>query len=217
MADRDDIPAPDAIAHAVAARYRALAPSAGSLSCGGALDVAAPREGEVVVDLGCGRGGDVVRAAALVGAAGLAIGVDGSEAMLAAARLRVDGLPNVQLVRSDLSAVALPPERADVVVSNCAINHARNKRAVYREVYRLLRPGGRFAVSDVVAERELPPEIRNDPAAWAACYGGAIPEATYLEAIAAAGLEGVAVVRRSEPYQKGGARVLSITVKGRRV
>jgi SAM-dependent methyltransferase len=217
MAGGDDIPASDAIAHAVSARYGALATSAGSLSCGGALDAAAPRAGETVVDLGCGRGGDVVRAAALVGAGGLAIGVDASEAMLAAARARVDGLPNVQLVRSDLAAVALPAERADVVVSNCAINHAPSKRAVFREVHRLLRPGGRFAVSDVVAERELPPEIRNDPAAWAACYGGAIPEPLYLEAIAAAGLEDVTVVRRTEPYVRGGARVFSITVQGRRV
>jgi arsenite methyltransferase len=217
MANRDDIPETAAIAHAVAARYGELATSPGSLSCGGALEVAAPREGEVVVDLGCGLGGDVVRAAALVGAGGLAIGVDASETMLAAARSRAEGLPNVQLVRSDLSAVALPGERADVVVSNCAINHAPNKRAVYREVYRLLRPGGRFVVSDIVAERELPPEIRNDAAAWAACYGGAIPEALYLEAIAAAGLEDVAVVRRTEPYLKGGASVLSITVQGRRV
>ena len=216
MADRDDIPATDAIAHAVAARYGALATSAGSLSCGGALDVAAPRPGETVVDLGCGRGGDVVRTAALVGSGGLAVGVDASEAMLGAARTRVDGLPNVRLVRSDLAAVALPAESADVVVSNCAINHAPNKRAVFREVHRILRTGGRFAVSDVVAERELPPEIRGDPAAWAACYGGAIPEHLYLEAIAAAKLEDVTVVRRTEPYEKGGARVLSITVQGRR-
>jgi arsenite methyltransferase len=216
MATGDDIPATAAIAHAVATRYDALAAAAGSLSCGGALDLAAPRDGETFVDLGCGRGGDVVRAAALVGSGGLAIGVDASEAMLDAARSRVEGLPNVRLVRSDLAAVTLPAERADVVISNCAINHAPNKRAVFREVHRLLRPGGRFVVSDVVAERELPPEIRADPAAWAACYGGAIPEQRYLEAIAAAGLEDVTVMRRTEPYDRGGARVLSITVQGRR-
>jgi len=216
MADRDDIPASDAIVHAVTVRYGALATSAGSLSCGGSPDVAAPQPGETVVDLGCGRGGDIARAAALVGSGGVAIGVDASEAMLAAARLRVDGLGNVRLVRSDLASVALPAESADVVVSNCAINHAPNKRAVFREVHRILRTGGRFAVSDVVAERELPPEIRGDPAAWAACYGGAIPEPLYLAAIAAAGLDGVTVVRRTDPYEKGGARVLSITVQGRR-
>jgi SAM-dependent methyltransferase len=216
MADRDDTPATDAIAKAVATRYGALATSAGSLSCGGALDVAAPRPGELVVDLGCGRGGDLVRAAALVGPDGVVIGIDASEAMLAAARSRVHGLPNVRLVRSDLAAVAVPAESADIVVSNCAINHAPNKRAAFLEVHRLLRPGGRFAVSDVVAERELPPEVRNDPAAWAACYGGAIPEPLYLEAIAAAGLEDVIVVRRTAPYERGGVRVFSITVQGRR-
>jgi SAM-dependent methyltransferase len=216
MADRHDMLSRADIVRAVDARYGTLATSPGSLSCGGALDVAEPHAGETVVDLGCGRGADVVRAAEMVGPGGLAIGVDANEAMLAAARARADGLPHVRFVRSDLSAVALPAEHADVVVSNCAINHAPSKLAVYREVHRLLRPGGRFVVSDVVAERELPPEIRRDPAAWAACYGGAIPEPLYLAAIEAAGLGDVRVIRRTPPYVKGGARVLSITVQGRR-
>jgi SAM-dependent methyltransferase len=103
-----------------------------------------------------------------------------------------------------------------VVVSNCAINHAPDKAAVFREVHRLLRPGGRFAVSDVVSEEHLPESVRNDPAAWAACYGGSIPEADYLAAIAAAGLRDLDVVRRTEPYAKGEVLVRSITVTGRR-
>jgi ubiquinone/menaquinone biosynthesis C-methylase UbiE len=168
------------------------------------------------VDLGCGRGGDVLRAAALVGAGGLAVGVDGNEAMLAEARSRAGAAPRVRFVTGDLAAVPLPAARADVVISNCAINHAPDKGAVYRELHRLLRPGGRFAVSDVVAERALPEEVRRDPAAWAACYGGAIPEADYLDAIASAGFSDVRVIRRSDPYERGGVRIRSITVVGTR-
>jgi arsenite methyltransferase len=206
----------DAVARASAERYGALATSGESLSCGRALDVAAPRDGEHVVDLGCGRGADVARAAGRVGPAGTVTGVDASERMIEAARASLAGQPNARLVRGDLAAVPLPDRCADVVVSNCAINHAPDKGAVYREVFRLLRPGGRFAVADVVSEEVLPESVRSDPAAWAACYGGSIPEADYLEAIAGAGLEELRVVRRTEPYERGGVRIRSVTVTGRR-
>jgi SAM-dependent methyltransferase len=201
------------IGKAVATRYGALASQPGSLSCGGALDLAAPRPGERVIDLGCGRGGDLMRAAALVGPAGLATGVDATPAMVEAATQRAAGLANVRVVQGDLAAVPLPAGCADVVVSNCAINHAPDKSAVYREVARLLAPGGRMVVSDVVSEEVLPESVRSDPAAWAACYGGAIPEAAYLAAVAAAGLSRLRVLKRSEPYLKGGVRVLSLTVE----
>ena len=171
----------DGIARASALRYGALATSTASLSCGRALDVAGPREGEDVVDLGCGRGGDLVRAAARVGPLGSATGVDASERMLATATETLAGSPNARVVKSDLTAVSLPDRSADVV-----------------------------------SEEELPESVRNDPAAWAACYGGSVPEADYLAAIAGAGLRDVKVVRRTDPREKGGVRVLSITVTGRR-
>lgn len=204
------------IGQAVAARYGALASQAGSLSCGGALELAAPRPGERIVDLGCGRGGDLLRAAVLVGPAGQATGVDATPRMVEAARQRIAGLTNASVVRGDLAAVPLPAACADVVVSNCAINHAPDKAAVYREVARLLAAGGRVVVSDVVAEAVLPESVRSDPAAWAACYGGAIPEEEYLAAVAAAGLAGIRVLKRTEPYEKGGVRVLSLTIEARR-
>jgi arsenite methyltransferase len=119
------------------------------------------------------------------------------------------------VVQGDLAAVPLPDHAADVVVSNCAINHAVDKGAVYREVRRLLSPGGRVVVSDVVSEAVLPESVRLDPAAWAACYGGAIPEADYLAAVAAAGLVDVGVLKRTAPYEKGGVRVLSLTIEAR--
>lgn len=215
MTDRS-IPSPRSIETAVRARYETLSRTTSSLSCGAALDLAAPTEGETVVDLGCGRGRDVVRAAALVGPRGAAIGVDGNEAMIAAAREAAASAGNVRLVRSDLARAELPDAVADVVISNCAINHAPDKRAVYAEIHRLLRPGGRFVVSDVVAEEELPASVRDDPAAWAACYGGAIPEVDYLGAIGEAGFSSVEILFRTEPYERGGVRIRSVTLRGHR-
>jgi SAM-dependent methyltransferase len=212
MTIRDDASAAT-IGQAVAIRYGALAAGSGSLSCGGALDLAAPRPGERLIDLGCGRGGDLLRAAALVGPAGKVTGIDATPRMVEAAGQRVAGLANAGVLLGDLSAVPLPDGCAEVVVSNCAINHATDKAAVYREVARLLAPGGRVVVSDVVSEAALPESVRSDPAAWAACYGGAIPEAEYLEAVAAAGLAEVRILKRSEPYLKGGVRILSLTLE----
>jgi SAM-dependent methyltransferase len=209
-------PSPETLTAAVTARYATLASACGSLSCGAALDLAAPRPGETVVDLGCGRGRDVLRAADLVGAGGLAIGVDVSDEMLAEAARRTALATNVRLVRSPMAPLDLAAGIAHAVVSNCAINHAPDKAAVFREIHRVLRPGGRFVVSDVIAERELPESVRSDPAAWAACYGGAIPERDYLAAARGAGLDELHVLHRSEPYDKGGVRVLSLTLRGKR-
>ncbi len=211
----ESIPSASELESAVTARYGALSRAGGSLSCGAALELARPAPGEVVVDLGCGRGRDVVRAALHVGPTGRAIGVDASAEMLARARENVPpDLRNVTLVRSDLAALRLPAACADVVVSNCALNHARDKDAVYREMHRVLRRGGRFVVSDVVAVRELPEAVRSDPAAWAACYGGAIPERDHVAAALGAGFVEIEVLARSEPYAKGGVEVRSLTLKG---
>jgi ubiquinone/menaquinone biosynthesis C-methylase UbiE len=208
-------PQPVDLADAVRRRYRALAAGDETLSCGQALDLAEPRPGETVVDLGCGRGRDVLRAGAAVGPSGRAVGVDASEDMLERARAGVPAeAGNVRFLRSDLAALDLPDGCADAVISNCAINHAPDKVAVYREIARVLRPGGRFVVSDVVSEGVVPEEVRADPVAWAECYGGAVPEADYLEAVRRAGLREVTVLRRSEPYAKSGVLVRSLTLRG---
>jgi SAM-dependent methyltransferase len=203
------------ITQAVTARYAGLAAASGSLSCGGALDLAAPRPGERLIDLGCGRGGDLLRAAEMVGPGGRVTGIDATPRMVEAAKQRTAGLDHASVVLGDLAAVPLPDGCAEVVVSNCAINHATDKAAVYREVARLLVPGGRVVVSDVVSEAVLPESVRADPAAWAACYGGAIPEADYLAAVSAAGLGELRILKRSAPYEKGGVRVLSLTLEAR--
>lgn len=208
-------PVDEVVKEAVVARYDGLASSCCCLSCGDALARVEVARGEVLVDLGCGRGQDVIRAAGRVGPTGAAIGVDLSEEMLAAARAGVPPfLENVRFVRSDLAPLALESASADAVVSNCTINHAPDKAAVYREIHRVLRPGGRFVVADVIAEETLPEAVRHDPAAWAACYGGAITEPEYLHAIAAAGFATVEILERSSPYEKGGVLVRSITVRG---
>jgi len=210
-------PKVETLSSAIQQRYAGLSACCGSLSCGSALELAAPGAGEVLVDLGCGRGRDVLKAAGLVGANGEAIGVDLTEAMLETARKSVPPfLANVRFVRSELSSLDLPDGCADVVISNCTINHAPDKAAVYREIHRILRPGGRFVVSDVIANEQLPESVRSDPEAWAACYGGAIPEDEYLAAIASAGFPAAEILDRSEPYEKGGVLVRSLTVRGQR-
>jgi arsenite methyltransferase len=213
---KPDLPDVFQLRTAVTERYGSLASSCcSSLSCGAALDLAALVQGEVVVDLGCGRGQDVIRAAGRVGPKGTAVGVDVTEEMLDKARRSLPPfLENVRFVRCDLAALDLPDGFADVVISNCTINHAPDKGAVYREIHRVLKPGGRFVVSDVIACEALPDSVRADPAAWAACYGGAIPEPDYLQAIRQAGFAGVDILERSEPYEKGSVRVRSLTLRG---
>lgn len=206
-------PLPDLVP-AIERRYAMLANGSDALSCGGALDHAEPRSGEVLVDLGCGRGQDVARAARLVGPSGRAIGVDRTQAMIDRARATVPGdIANADYWCCDLVSLPLPDGSADVVVSNCAINHAADKAAVYREIHRILKPGGRCVVSDIVAESELPESVRDDPAAWAACYGGAIPLGQYLAFIRDAGFLDVELLRRSEPYERGGVLIRSLTLR----
>jgi SAM-dependent methyltransferase len=208
-------PALPVLSSAVEARYGGLASSCCSLSCGEALELAAPTTGEVLVDLGCGRGQDVIRAAGRVGASGKAVGIDRTAAMIEKARSSVPPfLANVRFACCDLAALDVPDASANVVISNCTINHAPDKEAVYREIHRVLVPGGRFVVSDVIADQELPESVRSDPAAWAACYGGAIPEADYLEAVRRAGFATVEVLHRTDPYDKGGVLVRSLTLRG---
>lgn len=163
------------------------------------LDLAALAEGETVVDLGSGSGTDLFCAAARVGPAGRAIGIDMTAAQLAkAGRLRdANGLGNVELVEARIESVPLPDGIADCVVSNGVINLAPDKASVFREAARLLRPGGRLALADIVSGRALVGRTRRNTDLWAACIGGAIPQESYVGAIEAAGLR-VEQVRENE-------------------
>jgi arsenite methyltransferase len=208
-------PEPLHLDSAVQKRYNALADGCDSLSCGGALDLAAPGEGEVLVDLGSGRGRDVIRAARQVGPKGRALGIDRTPAMIAKALSAIPpDLDNVSFVCCDLAALPVESASADVVISNCTINHAPDKSAVYREIHRILKLGGRFIVSDIIAEQALPEAVRNDPEAWAACYGGAIPKDEYMIAITTAGFDKVEILQQTKPYEKGGVMIRSVTIRG---
>ncbi|MBI5486359.1 MAG: methyltransferase domain-containing protein [Deltaproteobacteria bacterium] len=201
---------------AIGERYGALAESSCCLSCGGAARHADPRPGDICLDLGSGRGQDVLRLAAAVGRRGFCWGVDVSDGMLERARRNAAklGVGNVGFLKSSLERIPLPDASVDLVVSNCTINHAADKDAVWAEIRRVLRPGGRFVVSDIYAVAEVPEEFRSDPRAVAECWAGAVPREVYLASVGAAGLAGLEVLEESAPYEKGRIHVASITLAG---
>src|SRR5271166_852069 len=144
------------------------------LSCGNPTAFASLREGEVVVDLGCGGGLDVLLAARKVGPSGKAIGIDMTSEMVDLARVNAfrSRLANVDFHQSMIEKLPLPDHSVDCVISNCVINLAPDKTAVFREIARVLKPGGRLAVSDIALKRELPPEIGSDLMAYVGCIAG---------------------------------------------
>lgn len=170
------------------------------LSCGNPLATAGLRPGEVVVDLGCGGGLDVFLAARKVGSTGKAIGVDMSPEMIELARRNAangrDGQPidNVEFHLSTIDRLPLADGSVDCVISNCVINLAPDKLAVLRETHRVLKSGGRLAVSDIALKKPLPAEIRDNLAAYVGCIAGAIPIERYRELLLAAGYGAVEVV-----------------------
>jgi len=195
-------PRPEAVA-ARTAGYEAERESfpeaaASSFGCGNPLAFAGVEPGQTVVDLGSGAGLDLLVAAEKVGDAGRVIGVDMTDAMIEAARAHAAraGLAHMIEVRQGhIEALPIEDASVDWVISNCVINLSPDKPAVFREIHRVLRPGGRFAVSDIVVE-SLPEWIRRHDAAYAACIAGAIPEEAYLAGLRDAGLVDVAVSER---------------------
>jgi arsenite methyltransferase len=166
------------------------------LSCGNPTAFASLREGETVVDLGSGGGLDVFLAAAKVGPSGKAIGIDMTPEMLALARANADkaGLKNVEFHESTIDKLPLADASVDCVISNCVINLAPNKPAVFREIARVLKPGGRLAVSDIALKRPLPREIGENLLAYVGCIAGAIPMEDYRAALLAGGFAHVEMI-----------------------
>lgn len=199
-------------------RYSELAGSECCLSCGGAINYSKAQENEVCVDLGSGRGTDVLRLAEQVGDGGFVFGIDVAEGMLEKARQNAEKLQvkNVQFTHSELENIQLPNNTADLVISNCTINHASDKLKVWSEIFRILKKGGRFVVSDIYATSPIADEYRNDPQAVAECWAGAITRAEYMEVLAQAGFTSVEVLEESKPYTKGKAEVCSFTLAGKR-
>lgn len=162
-----------------------------SLGCGNPTALAELREGEVVLDLGSGGGADVLLSARRVGPTGMAVGVDMTEEMLSLARENAGeaGVSNVEFRKGDIEDLPLPDSSVDVVISNCVINLAADKRRVLEEAFRVLRPGGRFAVSDVVVRGELPTSLRESLEAWVGCVAGALDDAEFLALLEEVGFE----------------------------
>jgi SAM-dependent methyltransferase len=166
------------------------------LSCGNPTAIASLRAGEVVVDLGSGGGLDVFLASKLIGRNGKAIGIDMTPEMIERARANAQagGYENVEFHLATIDHLPLPDASVDCVISNCAINLAPDKPAVFREIARILKPGGRLAVSDIALKRDLPPAIAESLAAYVGCIAGAIRIDGYRQGLLAAGFEHVEII-----------------------
>ena len=162
-----------------------------SLGCGNPTALAELREGEVVLDLGSGGGIDVLLSARRVGLTGKAYGLDMTDDMLELARRNAKeaGVTNVEFLRGQIEQIPLPSSSVDVIISNCVINLSGDKRAVLAEAFRVLKPGGRFAVSDVVVRGETPAEVRKNMELWIGCVAGALEEHDFLTLLRAVGFE----------------------------
>jgi arsenite methyltransferase len=166
-----------------------------SLGCGNPTALAKLQPGETVLDLGSGGGIDVLLSAKRVGPTGKAYGLDMTDEMLALAEQNKlkSGLTNVEFLKGEIENIPLPPDTVDVIVSNCVINLSGDKDRVLREAFRVLKPGGRFAISDVVVRGEVPQEIRKSMELWVGCVAGALSETEYRDKLADAGFESVDV------------------------
>src|SRR3954465_9249727 len=164
-----------------------------SLGCGNPTALAELHEGEVVLDLGSGGGIDVLLSAKRVGATGRAYGLDMTDEMLALAQenQRKAGVANVEFLKGDIEAVPLPDASVDVIISNCVVNLAADKRKVLTEAFRVLKPGGRLAVSDVVIRGEVPDQVRSSMELWVGCVAGALTEQKFRSLLLEAGFENI--------------------------
>lgn len=182
---------------------------AASLGCGNPTALAELKSGETVLDLGSGGGIDVLLSARRVGPTGMAFGLDMTDDMLALAERnkQASGLANVHFLKGEIEAIPLPANSVDVIISNCVINLSGDKDRVLREAFRVLKPGGRFAVSDVVVRGELPPAIRKSMELWAGCVAGALSDTDYVRRLATAGFEHAAI-EVTRVYDAGDARDL---------
>ena len=166
-----------------------------SLGCGNPTALAELRSGEVVLDLGSGGGIDVLLSAKRVGPSGKAYGLDMTDEMLELARSNAvaAGAGNVEFLKGDIERIPLPDASVDVIISNCVINLSADKRQVLREAFRVLKPGGRFAVSDVVIRGAMPPEARRSMELWVGCVAGALEEEEFKALLAEVGFEGAEI------------------------
>jgi ubiquinone/menaquinone biosynthesis C-methylase UbiE len=181
-----------------------------SLGCGVPTAVADLREGETVLDLGSGAGADVLISARRVGPSGRAIGLDMTDEMLDLARRNADdaGIENVQFLKGYLEEIPLADRSVDVVISNCVINLSGDKHTVIHEAARVLRPGGRFAVSDVIADPDMDEATKADMAAWTGCVAGALTEQEFRATLEGAGLERIEIRSTHRVHEHASAAII---------
>jgi arsenite methyltransferase len=204
------------ITDAINVRYSELSETSCCLSCGGAINYAKPQPGEICVDLGSGRGNEVIKMAEEVGETGHAYGIDISEGMIAKAKATIAKfeVENATILMAELEKLPFENESTDLVISNCTINHSADKQAVWNEVYRVLKEGGRFVVSDIYSMHEIEEKYKNDPVAVAECWAGAVTKDLYLQMLKKAGFHEINIFEESAPYEKGNAKVSSFTISG---
>jgi SAM-dependent methyltransferase len=187
-----------------------------SLGCGNPSAVAELSKGETVLDLGSGGGIDVLLSARRVGPTGKAYGVDMTDEMLELAQRnqREAGVVNVEFLKGTIEEIPLPDDSVDVVISNCVINLSANKPSVFREAARVLRPGGRFAVSDVVADPDMDDETRRDMEQWVGCIAGALTQEQFHQELSAAGFHEIEVVETHRVHAHAGSAMVWATRGG---
>ena len=181
-----------------------------SLGCGVPTAVADLHEGETVLDLGSGGGADVLISARRVGPSGKAIGLDMTDEMLelANANAAAAGVDNVEFLKGYIEEIPLPDESVDVVISNCVINLSADKRRVLAETARVLRPGGRFAVSDVIADPDMDEATRADMQEWTGCIAGALTRDEFEQALADVGLEDIEITETHRVHEHAGSAIV---------
>jgi arsenite methyltransferase len=182
-----------------------------SLGCGNPTAIAELNKGETVLDLGSGAGGDVLISARRVGPAGKAYGLDMTDEMLEAARenARQAELDNVEFLKGYIERIPLPDNTVDVIISNCVINLSGDKQQVLSEAARVLKPGGRFAVSDVIADEDMDDATKRDMSQWTGCIAGALTEQEFTEALRQAGFEAIEIIATHRVHEHASSAVVS--------
>ena len=203
---------------AINVRYSKLAEKSCCLSCGGAVNHIDIKEKDICVDLGSGRGIDVIKMAETTGEDGHVFGIDISEGMIIKAKKNAEkfGVDNVTFINAELESLPIENEIVDVVISNCTINHAKDKQKAWNEVNRILKSTGYFIVSDIYSSKPVPEEYENDPLAVAECWAGSVTKETYIKQLENAGFKDLEIIEESEPYKKGKITVSSWTIKGKK-
>ena len=204
--------------NAINIRYGKLAENDCCLSCGGAINYVDAKAGEICADLGSGRGTDVFRLAEQVGTDGFVFGLDISDGMLKKAEKTASKLniKNVKFEKTVLEKLPLENSSLNLIISNCTINHAENKQFVWNEIFRVLKAGGRFVVSDIFSTAPVPEKYRTDPEAIAECWAGSVEKEVYLTQLKKAGFNDISIIEESKPYKKGEIDVVSWTIYGKK-